>query len=186
MIDANNSIHFISFIFSEKVSVPEDKQFIVVEGENRANTVIQWGDAGDVVKSTTFTILADNFVAKNITFKVRLSCSCSYIIYSYIYIYHMYNILIFFIIQNTYNNVIARNEQGKGITWAPAALIAADKVSLYGCGIVSIQDTLFDARGRHFFDSCYIQGAIDFIWGSGQSLYKVIFIYIMLHKLVFF
>lgn len=78
-----------------------------------------------------------------------------------------------FVLQNSYNKVIARDEDGKTITWAPAAMVAADKVSFHGCGFVSLQDTLTDARGRHYFDSCYIEGAIDFIWSDGQSFYKV-------------
>ncbi|KAI6684582.1 hypothetical protein NL676_030495 [Syzygium grande] len=58
------------------------------------------------------------------------------------------------------------------ITWAPAALITGDKVSFRRCSFHSIQDTLADLQGRHYFDSCFISGAIDFIWGRGQSLYK--------------
>lgn len=58
------------------------------------------------------------------------------------------------------------------MTWAPAANIAADKASFYRCGFVGLQDTLSDSQGRHYFESCYIEGAIDFIWGNGQSFYK--------------
>ena len=58
-------------------------------------------------------------------------------------------------------------------TWAPAALLYADKASFYNCGFVGIQDTLTDLVGRHFFDNCYFEGAIDFIWSNGQSLYQV-------------
>ena len=65
------------------------------------------------------------------------------------------------------------NDVVKKITWAPAALLYADKASFYECGFVGIQDTLTDLVGRHFFDGCYVEGAIDFIWGYGQSLYQV-------------
>ncbi|KAK3441532.1 hypothetical protein EUGRSUZ_B01686 [Eucalyptus grandis] len=58
------------------------------------------------------------------------------------------------------------------LTWAPAALLVADKVSFHRCGFHGIQDTLGDAQGRHYFEKCYISGAIDFIWGHGQSVYK--------------
>lgn len=74
--------------------------------------------------------------------------------------------------QNTYNRPISRNE-GKPVMRAPAVLIYGDKVSFHGCGFVSLQDTLFDNQNRHYFYSCYIEGAIDFIWGSGKSYYKV-------------
>jgi len=37
-----------------------------------------------------------------------------------------------------------------------------------------LQDTLWDCQGRHYFNSCTIEGAMDFIYGAGQSLYEVI------------
>ncbi|KAK8542646.1 hypothetical protein V6N13_136799 [Hibiscus sabdariffa] len=63
-------------------------------------------------------------------------------------------------------------EPGKPLTWAPAALINADKASFYRCGFVSVQDTLTDFEGRHYFENCYIEGAVDFIWGNGRSIYQ--------------
>ncbi|KAK8542647.1 hypothetical protein V6N13_136798 [Hibiscus sabdariffa] len=63
-------------------------------------------------------------------------------------------------------------ELEKPLTWAPAALINADKASFYGCGFVSVQDTLTDSQGRHYFENCYIEGAVDFIWGNGRSIYQ--------------
>ena len=78
----------------------------------------------------------------------------------------------FTIFQNYYNHVI-KDKGTKRITWAPAAIIAADKVSFHACSFISVQDTLFDARGRHYFENCYIEGAMDFIFGNGQSFYDV-------------
>ncbi|XP_019056772.1 PREDICTED: putative pectinesterase 10 [Tarenaya hassleriana] len=37
---------------------------------------------------------------------------------------------------------------------------------------MGLQDTLWDASGRHYFRNCYISGCIDFIWGYGQSIYE--------------
>lgn len=59
------------------------------------------------------------------------------------------------------------------VTWAPAAAIAGDKASFYQCAFISLQDTLSDAKGRHYFYGCYVEGAIDFIWGNGQSMFEV-------------
>ena len=50
------------------------------------------------------------------------------------------------------------------MTWAPAILVDADKVSFYKCGFSSLQDTVTDDRGRHLYKNCFIQGAVDFIW----------------------
>ncbi|KAH6786777.1 Pectin lyase-like superfamily protein [Perilla frutescens var. hirtella] len=55
---------------------------------------------------------------------------------------------------------------------AVAALIAGDKSAFYQCGFFGIQDTLWDVKGRHYFKSCTIEGAVDFIFGAGQSLYE--------------
>ncbi|XWS58088.1 hypothetical protein CRYUN_Cryun08bG0004900 [Craigia yunnanensis] len=130
-------IHVKAGIYNEKVNIPQDKPKILLEGESRTLTIIQFGDGGDSIKGSTFSLYAEEFVAKDITFK------------------------------NTYNL-----QPGKPITWAPAALINADKAAFYRCGFISIQDTLTDSEGRHYFESCYIEGALDFIWGNGKSIYQ--------------
>ncbi|KAA8545261.1 hypothetical protein F0562_020045 [Nyssa sinensis] len=55
---------------------------------------------------------------------------------------------------------------------AVAARIYGDKSAFEQCAFLGFQDTLWDAQGRHYFNSCYIEGAVDFIWGSGQSFYE--------------
>lgn len=77
------------------------------------------------------------------------------------------------IVQNTYNN-IKQTVPYKDIKVAPSAILMADKASFYGCRFISVQDTLADLLGRHYFHKCYIEGAVDFIWGRGQSIYQVI------------
>lgn len=57
---------------------------------------------------------------------------------------------------------------------APAAYLGGDKIAFYNCGFYGVQDTLCDAQGRHFFSKCLIVGAVDFIFGAGQSVYEVI------------
>ncbi|WZZ31117.1 hypothetical protein YC2023_014518 [Brassica napus] len=58
----------------------------------------------------------------------------------------------------------------KNITQAAAAMIEGDKCAFYSVGFAGVQDTLWDKNGRHFFHRCTIQGAVDFIFGSGQSI----------------
>ncbi|KAG5573970.1 hypothetical protein H5410_063736 [Solanum commersonii] len=53
-----------------------------------------------------------------------------------------------------------------------AALVGADKVAFYHCTFLSTHNTLFDNKGRHYYEDCYIQGSLDFIFGSGQSFYQ--------------
>ena len=56
---------------SEEVEISEDKPYIILQGENRMMTVIQWGDFGSSLESSTFKLLTDNFMAREITFKVK-------------------------------------------------------------------------------------------------------------------
>ncbi|GAB4855656.1 hypothetical protein Ancab_024278 [Ancistrocladus abbreviatus] len=43
---------------------------------------------------------------------------------------------------------------------------------IHSYGFIGYQDALWDATGRLYFKSCYIEGAIDFIWGYAQSVYE--------------
>ncbi|KAJ4733863.1 Pectinesterase [Rhynchospora pubera] len=80
------------------------------------------------------------------------------------------------------NNFVAfgitfKNNAERGLPNLPrnqsvAAKVAGDKVAFYHCGFYSPHNTLFDNKGRHFYESCYIQGNIDFIFGRGQSLFQ--------------
>lgn len=45
--------------------------------------------------------------------------------------------------------------------------------AFHGCRFLGAQDTLYDHKGRHYFQDCYIEGSIDFIFGDGLSQYRV-------------
>ncbi|GMH29712.1 hypothetical protein Nepgr_031555 [Nepenthes gracilis] len=55
---------------------------------------------------------------------------------------------------------------------ALAARVSGDESLFYRCGFFGVQDTLWDDHGRHYFKKCRIEGAIDFIYGAGQSIYE--------------
>lgn len=71
---------------------------------------------------------------------------------------------------NSYNYPLGNN--GNAIMPALAAKISGDKSAFYRCGFMGVQDTLWDVSGRHYFKLCSIRGAVDFIMGSGQSIYE--------------
>ncbi|MCH4805138.1 pectinesterase family protein, partial [Pasteurella multocida] len=54
---------------------------------------------------------------------------------------------------------------------AVAARISGDFTALYSCTLLGFQDTLCDDSGNHLFKDCTIQGTVDFIFGSGKSLF---------------
>lgn len=72
--------------------------------------------------------------------------------------------------QNSYNYPIDNDHPVKV---AVAARISGDKSAFYDCTFLGFQDTVYDYDGRHYFKNCTITGAIDFIFGNGQSIYEV-------------
>ncbi|KAJ8755313.1 hypothetical protein K2173_019111 [Erythroxylum novogranatense] len=71
---------------------------------------------------------------------------------------------------NSYNFPLNSNSNPR--LPAVAAMISGDSNAFYRCGFAGVQDTLWDDQGRHYFKHCTIQGAVDFIFGSGQSIYE--------------
>ncbi|XVE81374.1 hypothetical protein DITRI_Ditri15bG0058400 [Diplodiscus trichospermus] len=69
---------------------------------------------------------------------------------------------------NSYNSPNSKNPRAPAV----AAMISGDKCFFYKCGFSSVQDTLWDDQGRHYFKRCTIEGAVDFIFGNGQSIYE--------------
>ncbi|CAJ1971445.1 unnamed protein product [Sphenostylis stenocarpa] len=59
-----------------------------------------------------------------------------------------------------------------GYSPAVAARIYGDKSFFYNCSFVGYQDTLLNAKGRHYIKDCYIEGEVDFIFGAAQSYYE--------------
>lgn len=55
---------------------------------------------------------------------------------------------------------------------AVALRISGTKAAFYNCSFYGSQDTLYDHKGLHYFNNCYIQGSVDFIFGYGTSLYE--------------
>jgi pectin methylesterase-like acyl-CoA thioesterase len=63
-------------------------------------------------------------------------------------------------------NLTLHNTTPKGGTQAEAIRVRADHVVLDHCDFKSFQDTL-RLDGRVYVRECYIEGDVDFIWGSG-------------------
>ncbi|KAK4433561.1 Pectinesterase 2 [Sesamum alatum] len=68
-------------------------------------------------------------------------------------------------------NSAPRPDGVRELAQAAAMKIAGEYASFYNCKFHGFQDTLCDDKGKHFFKDCYIEGTVDFIFGSGQSLY---------------
>ncbi|KAL9242512.1 hypothetical protein vseg_016504 [Gypsophila vaccaria] len=71
--------------------------------------------------------------------------------------------------RNSYNRPLGPSPN---ITQAVAFRAYGDKHAYYRCGFEGYQDTMWDELGRHYYKNCYIEGAVDFIFGNGQSVFK--------------
>ncbi|XP_030935929.1 probable pectinesterase 48 [Quercus lobata] len=78
------------------------------------------------------------------------------------------------IIQNS-----APRPHGQSGAQASALRISGDKAAFFNCKIKGYQDTVCDDKGNHFFKDCYIEGTVDFIFGSGTSIYLNTQLYVL-------
>jgi hypothetical protein len=58
-------------VYREKLTIPHDKPYIIIQGEGMKKTIVEWDDHASTLQSPTFSAGADHIVVKFITFKVR-------------------------------------------------------------------------------------------------------------------
>ncbi len=68
-------------------------------------------------------------------------------------------------------NISIENSFGVG-SQAVAALVEADRVVFRNCRFLGWQDTLYAKGGRQFYDNCYIEGSVDFIFGEASAVFE--------------
>ncbi|OAY68260.1 putative pectinesterase 53, partial [Ananas comosus] len=71
-----------------------------------------------------------------------------------------------------FENAAPNPESGQVGGQAVALRVSGDKAAFYNCSFYGTQDTLYDHKGLHYFNNCFIQGSVDFIFGYGRSLYE--------------
>ncbi len=76
--------------------------------------------------------------------------------------------------------VDAENFTAENITFANAAgpvgqalalRLDGDRARFFHCRFLGWQDTILVNRGRHYFRECYVEGAVDFIFGGATSVF---------------
>jgi pectinesterase len=71
----------------------------------------------------------------------------------------------------TVENITLENSAGpKG--QALAVRVDGDRVAFRNCRFLGFQDTILVNRGRHYFENCYVTGAVDFIFGAGTDWFE--------------
>ncbi len=71
----------------------------------------------------------------------------------------------------TAENITFENSAGP-IGQALAIRVDADRVVFRNCRFLGWQDTIFINRGRQYFENCYIQGHVDFIFGGATAFFE--------------
>jgi pectinesterase len=55
---------------------------------------------------------------------------------------------------------------------ALAVRLDGDRLIFRNCRFLGWQDTILGNRGRHYYENCYIAGAVDFIFGGATEFYE--------------
>jgi pectinesterase len=136
-------------IYKEKLRLPESKMNVHMIGEELNNTILTFDDYAQRKDST----------GKDI----GTSGSSS-----------------FFVFGNNFTAKYITFENAAGpVGQAVAVRITADKARFFHCRFLGFQDTLYTHgnESRQYYFDCYIEGTVDFIFGSSTALFDSCVIY---------
>ncbi len=71
----------------------------------------------------------------------------------------------------TAENVTFENAAGP-VGQALAVRVDGDRVVFRNCRFLGWQDTVLLNRGRHYFENCYVEGHVDFIFGAATAFFE--------------
>ncbi len=131
-------------VYKEKIVLAESKAFVVLVGESAENTIL------------TF----DDFATRKNTFGEEVGTTGSASFYAFGEGFSAKNITF----QNTAGPV------GQAV----ALWIKSDKSVFENCRFLGFQDTLytFGIDSRQYYKNCYIEGTVDFIFGSSIAVFE--------------
>ncbi|PRX28273.1 PelA/Pel-15E family pectate lyase [Orenia metallireducens] len=134
-------------IYKEVVNIPSSKPFIRMIGESKEGTVLTY----------------DNYNKKKKpaggTYGTTGSAS------AFLYADN-------FVAKNlTFENSFDEASVAGGGTQAVAVKTQGDKMYFENVRFIGNQDTLYTSGGRQYFNNCYIEGDVDFIFGDAQAVF---------------
>ncbi len=137
--------------YKEKINIPSNKPFMQLIGESVANVVLYYDD------------YASKMVTCNSTVGTQNSAS-------------------FTVNANDFSalNITFANTYGDG-SQAVAVLVNADRAAFKNCRFLGNQDTVYlkgsATPAKDYFKNCYIDGNVDFIFGSAVAVFDSCVIY---------
>lgn len=136
--------------YREKISIPSSKPYLQLIGESVANTVLTYNDYAGLNTSCNTTLGTQN----SASFSVNATDFAAV-------------------------NITFENTYGDG-SQAVTVLVNADRAVFKNCRFLGNQDTLYVKGGspaKCYFKGCYIDGNIDFIFGSSVALFDSCVVY---------
>lgn len=136
--------------YKEKIVIPANKPFLHLVGESVANTIITYNDGASTPLPGGGTVGTFN----------------SYTVYV--------NAADFAAVNITFENSFGDGSQ------AVAVHVNADRAAFKNCRFLGNQDTLLtngNSGLRQYFKNCYIDGNVDFIFGSARAIFDSCIIY---------
>ncbi len=136
--------------YKEKITIPSNKTFIQLIGESVANTILTYDDYAGKYTSCSATLGTQN----SASFSVNANDFSAV-------------------------NITFENSYGDG-SQAVTVLVNADRAVFKNCRFLGNQDTVYLKGGgtpKCYFKSCYIDGNIDFIFGSAVALFDSCIVY---------
>ena len=135
--------------YREKLSIPVTKPFLQLVGESVANTILTYDDGASTLVG-------------GIALGTQNSAS------------FIENAPDFSALNITFENAFGDGSQAVAVT------INADRVVFKNCRFLGNQDTLYikgSGTPQHYFRDCYIDGNVDFIFGSSVAVFERCVVY---------
>lgn len=141
---ATTTIFIKNGVYKEKLNLSSSKHLVTLIGESVANTILTY----------------DDWAQKKNIFGEEKGTSGS----SSFYVYGP---------QFTAQNITFQNTAGP-VGQAVALFVAGDKARFINCRMLGFQDTLYTYgyASRQYYYKCYIEGTVDFIFGSATAVFE--------------
>lgn len=131
-------------LYHEKLLIPANKQLVTFIGESRTGTILDFNETPQIRNSPRS-------------------------------FYNTHGSASTIILANDFvaDNLTFNNSALQGTGQALAVSLKGDRMIFTNCNFISHQDTVFaDNNGRQYFYNCYIEGDVDFIFGSAIAVFE--------------
>lgn len=129
-------------LYQEKVTIPSNAPPILLLGEDSDTTIISWSDNAHTLDAEGKPLGTFRSGTINIFAK-----------------------------QFTAENITIQNATGPGTGQAVAAFVDGDHAVFRRVRFLGDQDTLYTGQGKQYYNDCYIEGDVDYIFGPATALF---------------